>query len=299
MMTFAEAEITFINQLKSVYDGAEAKEIAFHILHYLTGVSKSRFLLNKQQQISEEHEKSMLDIVEQLKSGKPLQYIIGETEFYGLTFKVGPSVLIPRPETEELVDWILNEVRSLRSDAGNSDLRPQTSNFTILDIGTGSGCIAISLKNHLSEAEVYALDKFEDALGIAKANAVLNKTEINFIQADVLLEATFIPDVPYSIIVSNPPYITLGEKKEMHRNVLDHEPHSALFVANESPLIFYDRIADFASKYLVDYGFLFFEINESFGKEIVELLQKNGFYDIDLKKDLQGKHRMVKARFKR
>ena len=291
MMTIAEAEKTFIIQLKSIYDTEEAKGMAFQVIHHLTGISKSHFLLNKNETIPEENILSIIRIMEELKTGKPLQYVLGETEFYGLKFKVNSSVLIPRPETEELVDWVLKEITKSQI--------PNPKSQIILDIGTGSGCIAISLKKHLPQSKVYALDKFQAALEIAGHNAVLNQTKISFIQADLLKEPELIPNLNYSIIISNPPYITDKEKQQMHTNVLEHEPHSALFVADNSPLIFYERIAVFAKTHLTENGLLFFEINERFGKETVSLLEKEGFNNIELKKDLQGKHRMIKAQIKR
>ncbi|HCN84544.1 MAG TPA: peptide chain release factor N(5)-glutamine methyltransferase [Sphingobacteriaceae bacterium] len=290
-MTIAEAEKTFIIQLKSIYDTEEAKGMAFQVIHHLTGISKSHFLLNKNETIPEENILSIIRIMEELKTGKPLQYVLGETEFYGLKFKVNSSVLIPRPETEELVDWVLKEITKSQI--------PNPKSQIILDIGTGSGCIAISLKKHLPQSKVYALDKFQAALEIAGHNAVLNQTKISFIQADLLKEPELIPNLNYSIIISNPPYITDKEKQQMHTNVLEHEPHSALFVADNSPLIFYERIAVFAKTHLTENGLLFFEINERFGKETVSLLEKEGFNNIELKKDLQGKHRMIKAQIKR
>jgi release factor glutamine methyltransferase len=297
-MTFAEAETTFITQLKSVYDSSEAKEIAFHVIHHLTGISKSEFFLNKQRLVNDAHKNSFMELIDELKEGKPLQYILGETQFYGLPFKVNPSVLIPRPETEELVDWVL---KSLKPETGSlrSDLHSQTSIPKILDIGTGSGCIAISLKKHLLQAKVDAVDKFIDALKTAESNAILNQTEINFVQADILKEPELVSDTDYSIVISNPPYITPAEKNDMHANVLDYEPHSALFIPEENPLIFYHHITAFAKAHLINGGLLFFEINESFGKEIVEFLENEGFNNVELRKDLQGKDRMVKSEFRR
>ena len=321
MMTIAEAEKTFITQLKSVYDDEEAKGMSFLVIHHLTGISKSHFLLNKADIIEELHQPSLLRIINELKTGKPLQYILGETEFYGLRFKVNPSVLIPRPETEELVDWIVNEVRSLKSEIGphtshliphtshliphtshlnpqSSDLLPQTPNLIILDIGTGSGCIAVSLKKHLPEARVHALDKFPAVLDTARQNAALNETEIIFFEADILNNPDLPENLKYSIIVSNPPYISNYEKQNMHTNVLEHEPHTALFVSDETPLIFYERIAAFAKTHLINGGLLFFEINEELGKATVDILKKDDFFNIELKKDLQGKDRMIRAQYR-
>ncbi|HEY0177791.1 MAG TPA: HemK/PrmC family methyltransferase, partial [Pedobacter sp.] len=186
---------------------------------------------------------------------------------------------IPRPETEELVDWILQETAM--------SAVPVDS---ILDIGTGSGCIAISLKKHLQDTAVTALDISAEALEVAKENAALNAAELNFIHSDVL---EYSSPVKYSIIVSNPPYITEDEKAAMHQNVLLYEPHLALFVSNENPLVFYKSIADLALRHLQPSGKLFFEINEYLGKEMIEMLTDKGFTYIEMRKDMQGKDRMI------
>jgi release factor glutamine methyltransferase len=223
-------------------------------------------------------------ILKELKTGKPVQYVLGETLFYGLSFKVNPAVLIPRPETEELVEWVLESVAA-----------EAMSGLQILDVGTGSGCIAVVLKKHMDTAGVFALDVSKDSLSMASDNAVINEVVINFIEADI---REYSGRETFDVIVSNPPYITTNEKREMHENVLAHEPHLALFVSNEDPLVFYKAIADFALLNLKPDGLLFFEINEHLGKETVQILNDKSFIDIELRRDMQGKDRMIKCRLK-
>ncbi len=220
-------------------------------------------------------------ILKGLKKEEPIQYLLGATEFYSLPFKVNKNVLIPRPETEELVTWVLDEIKD------------STKNNIILDIGTGSGCIPISIKKNSTNSTVFSMDVSADALLVAKENAELNKTEIQFILQDVLA----IDELPqhFDIIVSNPPYVRELEKKEIQNNVLNNEPHLALFVEDNNPLIFYSKIADLAKKNLTDNGVLFFEINQYLGKETTEMLHEKGFTNVILKKDLFGNDRMIKA----
>jgi len=299
MMTLAEAERTFANQLKSLYDEEEAKGLVFYAIHHITGMSKSNFLINKNESISEIDQTALNGILEELKTGRPIQYILGETEFYGLTLKVNPSVLIPRPETEELVDWVV-EVWSWEFGVGSGESKIRNREFevrNILDLGTGSGCIAITLKKHLPAAKVYALDISPDALETARHNAALNSVEVEFLEVDILKGAIAKFDTKFSIIVSNPPYVSVSEKQTMHTHVLEHEPHIALFVPENDPLIFYAHIIDFAATHLLSDGLLFFEINENFGEQVCGLLDQKGFSDIVLRKDLQGKDRMIRAKF--
>ena len=220
-----------------------------------------------------------------LKKQIPIQYIIGETEFYGLRFYVNKNVLIPRPETEELVDWIINDWKT-------QNLK---STIKILDIGTGSGCIPISLAKNISNADVSSIDVSSEAIKTAKKNALLNEIDVKFIEADIL-NTSNLPN-KFNVIVSNPPYVRELEKQEMQKNVLDHEPTLALFVEDENPLLFYDKIAELAKNYLSKNGQLYFEINQYLGVETVELLKTKGFTTIELNKDLFGVDRMIKASF--
>jgi len=218
--------------------------------------------------------------LEELKKQVPIQYIIGETEFYGITFKVNNSVLIPRPETEELVNWIVNDYKN-------------ETELKILDFGTGSGCIAISLAKFFPKAQIYAVDVSSEALEVAKENAIKNNVTINFVEANILdIE---ILQEKYDIIVSNPPYIRELEKELMQKNVVDNEPHLALFVKDNDPLIFYNKIADLAINNLTKNGSLFFEINQYLGDKITHLLEQKGFKNCILKKDFYDVDRMIKA----
>ena len=221
--------------------------------------------------------------IDRLKKHEPIQYILGDTEFYGLKFKVNPSVLIPRPETEELVNWIIN-CHSEQS---------KESEFKILDIGTGSGCIAISLAKNLPNAKVFALDISEKALKIASQNAENNDVSIEFIQADIL-DWDF-EDLQFDVIVSNPPYVRELEKEAMSANVLKHEPHLALFVEDGDALLFYRKITEVANRILKPNGQLYFEINENLGDTTKELLLDSRYNSIELKKDIFEKDRMIKA----
>jgi len=218
--------------------------------------------------------------IAKLKNYEPIQYILGNTEFYGLIFEVNPSVLIPRPETEELVSWIIDDCKD-RQD------------ICVLDIGTGSGCIAISLAKNLKHAKVYALDVSEDALKLAKLNASKNEVDIEFIEADIL--DCDLGNIKFDVIVSNPPYVRELEKEAMSANVLNHEPHLALFVKNDDALLFYRKIAEISENILKPNGQLYFEINESLGEPTKELLANNSFNNIELKMDIFEKDRMIKA----
>jgi len=229
----------------------------------------------------------LFKIYEKLIQGIPLQYILGETEFYDLIVKVNPSVLIPRPETEELVDWALITSRIING---------ETEILKLLDIGTGSGCIAISIKKYIPLADITAIDISEAALNIARQNADLNQVEINFIQDDIFKPTNLeLINSKYDLILSNPPYVTEAEKDQMLDNVLNHEPDIALFVPDNDPLVFYRAITDFALVHLKINGFLFLEINEKFGQETLNLLKKKGFKEIELRQDMGGKDRMIKA----
>ena len=264
----------FIKQLNGIVQESEIISLAYISIDFLLGYNRSDCIIYSDKDITSDVSGRLKQIIVELKTNKPIQQIIGETEFYGLKFEVNDQTLIPRPETEELVQWILEH------------------KFTsALDIGTGSGCIAIALKKN-KDAEITAIDVSESALWVAKENAKINEVEINFLLQDIL-KTTTLPKV--DVIISNPPYILDMEKKLMLANVLDNEPHLALFVPNNNPLLFYKKIADLAFKSLSKKGLLFFEINEQFGKEIVAILCAIGFVDIKLKKDINDKHRMIKA----
>lgn len=289
-MTLAELAVLYQERLASLYDEDEIHSLFLIALEEVLAYSKTDYILKKQDLIPDMALIKLNSILIELTTGKPIQYVIGHTNFYGLDFKVNPSVLIPRPETEELVEWILSVCGSQSSvDSSN----PQ--NLNILDIGTGSGCIAIALKKHLPKAYVTAVDISSEALATAKENAIVNEVGVTFIEDNILNSELEFPHIKLDVIVSNPPYIKEDEKLEMHENVLANEPHTALFVSNDRPLIFYEAIADFAVKHLSDNGHLFFEINANLGKETIQMLAVKGFVDIRLRLDMQGKERMVSA----
>jgi len=284
METVKDVFTKYRTALQPLYDAQEADAIVLTVLKEVTGQSNAYLKAFPEYEITADVQTKLRQILDQLITGKPLQYVLGHTEFYGLPFKVNPSVLIPRPETEELVDWVLN-----------SNLPPSAIN--ILDIGTGSGCIAISLKKNLPNAPVWAMDVSATALKTAKENAELNSVNVNFIEADVLNSTQTFNLLPstFNLLISNPPYVTPTDKQLMHTNVTDFEPHTALFVSQEDPLLFYKAIADLAIEKLVKGGLLFFEINESYGNEMLSMLTNKGFKEIELRKDMSGRDRMIKA----
>ncbi len=266
------------NELKDVYPESEVQGLTRIVLEHITGWNYTQQQLNQQNKIPESAKQEIVTIVERLKNYEPVQYILGETEFFGMKLKLSPEVLIPRPETEELVKLVLDR---------NTNRRPR-----ILDIGTGSGCIALALKYHLKEAQVSGVDVSEMALEIAKENAKLNQLEVEYFYADILRWEDF-KWGHYDIIVSNPPYVRESEKIQMQKNVIAYEPHNALFVSDNDPLIFYRKIITFAIKYLSKNGSLFFEINENLGKEMYELFNALGFRKIEVLNDINGKKRMI------
>ena len=264
----------FIKQLNGIAQEREIISWAYISIDFLLGYNRSDCIIHANMDISSDISGRINQIIADLKTNKPIQHIIGEAEFYGLKFKVNEHTLIPRPETQELVQWILEH------------------EFTsLLDIGTGSGCISIAVKKN-KNVEILAIDVSGPALLMAKENARINEVDINFSVQDILTTDSL---MRVDVIISNPPYVLEKEKDLMLNNVLDNEPHSALFVSNENPLLFYKKIAELAYLSLSKNGLLFFEINENFGVEIVELLKCIGFVDIELKKDINEKDRMLKA----
>lgn len=263
--------------LKKHYDAMEIDNFIYYLFHFYHNYSRINLLENKEEEIEEMSVQRFSKALEQLKKFTPIQYIIGETEFYNLKIKVNKQVLIPRQETEELVQWITKE-------EGNA--------LSILDIGTGSACIAIALKKNMQETKVMAIDVSEEALILARENALLNKVSILFEQKDILKEGL---SAKYDVIVSNPPYVLRSEMEQMQKNVLDYEPHLALFVEDDDPLLFYKRIADLGKIHLNSGGKLYFEINEAYGKALSDLLKEKGYKDIDLHKDISGKDRMLRC----
>jgi release factor glutamine methyltransferase len=282
-MTIKHYRDQFIRQLTPIYGKGEAESFFYLTLEAKHQLKRIDLALQPDLVFSETELAAWTSILEQLKKEIPVQYILGTTHFYGLEFEVNPSVLIPRSETEELVDWI---IRSQKSDIRNHKLK-------IIDIGTGSGCIAISLAKNLPNAEVFALDVSEKALATAKSNADFNQVEIQFIHQSILETEDLAQE--FDIIVSNPPYVRHLEKQEIKKNVLDNEPHLALFVADNDALIFYRKISQLAQKNLCSNGQLYFEINQYLGQETLDLLQEMGFKDITLRKDIYGNDRMIQC----
>ncbi|KQM66078.1 hypothetical protein ASE74_09310 [Pedobacter sp. Leaf216] len=284
-MKIGELAAHYQVELAALYESNEAKALFNIAAEHVLSLSPNQQVMQKETDIPFINMQKLLSILNDLEIGKPIQHILEEAHFYGSVFKVNEHVLIPRPETEELVDWMISVCNSLRS-VHNGKV------ISVLDIGTGSGCIPITLKKHLQNAEVSTLDVSADAIVVARQNALKMGVEINFIEADILSYST---EQKFDIIVSNPPYIRDLEKADMHHNVLSHEPHLALFVSNENPLIFYKAIADFAKTNLKPKGLLFFEINEYLGNDTVDMLKEKGFLHIELRQDMQGKDRMVMA----
>lgn len=268
-----------INHLSLPEEKNEAKSIALLIMKHLFNVSYTDIIIDKKISSSEESIKVLNKIINRINKHEPVQYILGTTEFYGLQFKVTPDVLIPRPETEELVDMVVKE---------NSQ-----QNLKLLDIGTGSGCIAIALQKNLTAPEVYAIDISHRSLEIAKENAKNNEAEVNFFNADVFKE---LPSLPaFDVIISNPPYVLDKEIELMKKNVKDFEPHNALFVPDNNPLIFYERIILLTRILLKGGGKLYFEINENFGDEIKALMESESFINVEVAKDMQNRIRFIKG----
>ena len=280
----------FIQELLPIYDSVEAESFFYLILEERQQLKRIDLALNYDLTFSNEEIQRWNLILEQLKQEIPIQYLLGKTSFYGLDFEVNPAVLIPRPETEELVEWIIQstrcEVRGTKSD----DVRRV---IKILDIGTGSGCIAISLAKNIPNAQVFAIDVSEKALATAQKNAEINAVKVTFVEKNIL--ETDDLEQQFDIIVSNPPYVRELEKQEIKKNVLDNEPHLALFVDDNDALLFYKKIAELAQKSLSQNGQLFFEINQYLGKEMIDLLEKTGFKNIELRKDIYGNDRMIRG----
>lgn len=268
----------FIEKLTPLYDLLETESFFYIILEDLHQMKRIDLALDPGFSFSDEELEKWNSITEKLQKEIPIQYILGKAHFYGLEFEVNENTLIPRPETEELVEWIVkkNEFKG---------------KIKILDIGTGSGCIAISLAKNLPNATVFAIDVSEKALETAKRNAVKNEADVAFLLKNIL-EAEDLGQ-NFDIIVSNPPYVRNLEKEEIKKNVLDYEPHLALFVEDDDALIFYRKIAELGQKNLVEKGQLYFEINQYLGTEMIDLLQAKNFKDIELRKDIYDNDRMI------
>jgi release factor glutamine methyltransferase len=299
----------FTEQLSTIYPQTEIDTFFYYLIEEYLGLQRIDLIMQPDFEITYEKETLFNVALERLKKQEPIQYILGNTEFYGYPFIVNEHTLIPRPETEELVEWIITEAANLQSE--------KITELSILDIGTGTGCIPISIAKNVPKSNVFAIDVSKEALRIAKQNSELNKVAINFFEIDILktdnldslsVRAQSITkdnkpfdsaqgeiSTKFDIIVSNPPYVRELEKVEIKNNVLENEPHLALFVDDDNPLIFYKKIADLAKLHLTENGVLFFEINQYLGKETVSMLEEKGFKNIELRKDFSGNDRMIKA----
>jgi release factor glutamine methyltransferase len=273
----------FIARLSGIYDADEVKSFFYLILESKHQLKRVDLALHPDLSFSEAEIGAWDAIVSQLENEIPIQYILGETSFYGLPFVVNINVLIPRPETEELVEWILF------NNSNTSSLK----NLSILDIGTGSGCIAIALAKHLPGARVFAVDVSEEALATAKKNAEMNEVAISFLHLNILETENL--HQQFDIIVSNPPYVRNLEKGSIQNNVLHHEPHLALFVEDDDALLFYRKITALAKINLNPNGELYFEINQYLSKEMVDLMENSGWDKVELRKDIYGNDRMIRA----
>jgi release factor glutamine methyltransferase len=286
------------NELNGLYPEREIQNLTDMIISHTLGIPKHEIHIEKGKMIDEVHKLRIIEMVNELRLGKPVQYIIGYTDFFGLNLRVSPDVLIPRPETEELVKWIIDD---------HAERSP-----VILDIGTGSGCIAIALKKNLPQSEIHACDVSPSSLTLARKNARSQKVDINFFHHDISsnslsesyrnqtdnysgINKTQGIHFLYDIIVSNPPYIPLKEKPLMNVNITGFEPENALFVPDEDPLIFYRNIANFGLNHLKKNGQIYFEIHEKSGQQVKRLLEGSGYRDINIRKDINGKIRMIKC----
>ncbi len=280
--TIAQIFSELVHELETLYEPQEATSIMQTIMRRKIGITRLDLALKRDQPMKEKDFEQLMTISEQLLQGAPMQYLLGQVDFLGCTIRLNRDVLIPRPETEELTKMVIDETK------GRTDLR-------MVDIGTGSGCIAVALARHLPDNDICALDISQKSLELARINAISNMVTVDFQNCNILIEEYWkrLPD--YDVIVSNPPYILEKEKSTMHINVVNYEPHIALFVPNDEPLLFYDKISAMATKRLRKGGRIYFEVNEAYGREVGKLLKSRGFEKVKLLKDLSGKDRFVKA----
>lgn len=273
---------SFKHELADIYPSTEIKSITEIVMEHYLKLSKTGLISQADNILTDSEIRNFENVLNRLKNNEPLQYILGETYFYDLKFIVRPGVLIPRQETEELVDWIIKD-------------NQKSGPLNLVDIGTGSGCIAVALAANIKNAVVSAYDVSIEALKIAKSNAELNQINVQFIEKDILKSTNLVEKQQFDIIVSNPPYVLEKEKSLMAKNVLEFEPGLALFVKDDDPLLFYKAIADYSAINLKQGGYLYFEINEAYGKSVENLLGDKEFKNIELRKDLNGRNRMIRA----
>lgn len=295
-MKLGEAEKLISKEIGAIYDASESANITLLVLEDCTGFSRNEILVEKESELTNEQEKKIHNHIERLLTYEPIQYIMQKTWFYGMELFVDKNVLIPRPETEELVDWIVNDVRTSGKEVFIKSFNEAdvTKQLKILDIGTGSGCIALALKKTMPKAEVWGCDVSEEALNVARRNGSDLDIRVDFQGIDFLEEAQhkLLPTV--DIIVSNPPYIPVAEKHEMKANVIAHEPHTALFVPDDDALAFYKAIIQFSKKRLFEGGSIYLEIHENLGEAVANLFRDAGYKNVELRKDMQEKDRMIK-----
>jgi release factor glutamine methyltransferase len=283
-MLLREIKNIYHSELDAIYKQEEVDSFFYLVIGHYLDLERFVLAIKPQLVVTKAEEQSLFEALGQLKLEKPIQYILGSTQFMDLEFKVNENVLIPRPETEELVRWIINDFEII----GDKEIN-------ILDIGTGSGCIAITLAKYLKNAKVDALDISKNALEVARENASLNKVDVGFIEADIL-KLEYLED-KYDIIVSNPPYVRMLEKEQIKSNVIENEPELALFVEDKDPLVFYRKISELAKSNLKKGGCLYFELNQYLGEKTKALL-KNDFYEVELHKDMFGNDRMLNGKLK-
>lgn len=286
----------FREELKNIYESGEIETFIAYCFEEYLGIKKAAIILNADATVSESELLKFHFAIKDLKQHKPIQYILGKADFYGLKLNVNEHVLIPRPETEELVDLVIKENKVRRRENGEGRMESR-ERLSILDVGTGSGCIAISVKKNLPGADVCAVDVSEKALETAKQNALQNAVDVNFFNYDILFSDSSSPvyDLEFDVIISNPPYISISEKEQTEKNVTDYEPHLALFVEDKDPLLFYKAITNFALNHLKKNGKIYFEINQRFGVETKQLLEYMGVRNVSLLKDLNDNYRIVKG----
>jgi release factor glutamine methyltransferase len=282
LMTIQEAGRKITGELKAIYKESEASAISDWVMEYLTGTKRTDRLFHREKTISIEQENKLKEYIQRLLTHEPVQYVLNEAWFCGLRFYVDKNVLIPRPETEELVEWVI------------ANCKFPIEKISILDIGSGSGCISISLKRKLRKAEVWSCDSSEAALKVARQNAITLGVDVNFLLLDFLDKEKRNGLPSFDIIISNPPYVPEKDKQQMHPNVLNYEPHTALFVPDNDALVFYKAIAGFGKDHLKPGGMIYTEIHEELGKAVTEVFVAEG-YQTELKQDMQGKERMIKA----
>ncbi|SRR6266496_506681 len=289
-MTIEEARKKIVGSIVHIYDKNEANNIADLLMENITRLPRAERILKKNETLSLSQKNSLSQFIGRLQNHEPVQYIINEAWFAGMKFYIDKNVLIPRPETEDLIDWVIKEFR-----IQDLPVDRQSKEFRIIDVGTGSGCIAIALKKKLPHAEVWACDVSEEALNVARINADSLNATVDFVPLD-FLDKEQRKQLPHiDIVVSNPPYVPQKDKSEMKKIVIDHEPAIALFAPDEEPLIFYSAIADFGKEKLNHGGSVYVEIHEEFGEQVKNLFHSKGYSSVELKKDLQGKNRMIKV----